>query len=231
MQYKIGNKANGIIRSYCAGKVGNFTAEYGNQPLCRFKDTQVSIHFRSMTKESQGHMGVKELSYNRNQVDSISISGIPLTTRILDLIFEQNQFGLCSLDKDYMSDENSKIYLDLPKDTIYQVFIFDDEGKLEAAYGEYSDIELTVNKPNSPYLIFYSYESNKSYIFNKPANSYVKLDLEFVGNGDDDTIPMFMHFDKCSISSNDYLSLNNSANTIDLTFTVINTQEDYISIQ
>ncbi len=231
MQYKIGNKANGIIRSYCAGKVGNFTAEYSNQPLCRMKDVRVSIHFRSLDKTSTGHQGVTELAYNKNQVDYVTITGIPLTTRILDLIFESNSIGLCNTDKDYMSDENGKIYLDLPKDTIYQVFVLDEDGQLEAAYGEYSDIELSVDKPNSPYLIFYSYESDKSYIFNKPANSYVKLDLEFVGNAEDDTVPMFMHFDKCNISSNDYLSLNNSANTIDLQFRVVNTKEDYISIQ
>lgn len=231
MQYKIGNKANGIVRSYCAGKVGNFTAEYGNQPLCCIKDVQVNIHFRSLKKETQGHQGVKELAYNRNQVDYVTITGIPLTTRILDLIFEQKSISLCNTNKDYTSNEEGKIYLDLPADTIYQVFIFDDEGKLEAAYGEYSDIELSVSKADSPYLIFYSYESDKGYIFNKPENSYVKLDLEFLGNKDDGTVPMFMHFDKCNISSTDYLSLNNNANTVDLQFTVINTKEDYISIQ
>ncbi len=231
MQYKIGNKANGIIRSYCPGNVGNFMAEYANQPLCRMKDVGVSIHFRSLDKTATGHQGVTELAYNRNQVDYITITGIPLTTRVLDLIFESNSMGLCNTDKDYMSDENGKIYLDLPKDTIYQVFVLDEDGQLEAAYGEYSEIELSVEKPNSPYLIFYSYESDKSYIFNKPANSYVKLDLELVGNAEDDTVPMFMHFDKCNISSNDYLSLNNSANTIDLQFRVVNTKEDYISIQ
>lgn len=231
MQYKIGNKANGIIRSYCRGKVGNLVAEYDNQPLCCFKDIDVTVNFNSLTKEGRGHDGVKELSFNKNQVTSVRLDGVPLTNKVFDLIFEQNQIGLCSTSKNYTSDENCKIYLDLPKDTIYQVFVIAENGSLERAFGEYSDVEMTVTNADSPYLVFYSYLGDKSYTFNKPATPYIKLDLEFLGNKNDATVPMFMHFDKCSISSNDNLLLRNNANTIDLTFTIINTKEDYITIQ
>jgi len=231
MQYKIGNKANGIIRSYSAGPVGNLTAKYGNQPLCYFKDVNVNLNFVSDDKTATAKHQSNQLIYNADFIDSITIEGIPLTTKILNLLFEQNEVNLCSTCDNYMSDEEHKIYLNTTEDELYQVFVFNEQGELEIAYGKYWDDYIEVENANAPYLIFYSYKGNQSFALNKPTNYYVTLDLECIGNKEDDTVPMFIHIEKCCISSNKNISLRHSSNSVDLTFTVLRTNEDYITIQ
>lgn len=85
------------------------------------------------------------------------------------------------------SDDEGKIYFSLPSDEIYQVFIYDNDGQLEAAYGSYNSCEFIVNKTNSNYVIFYSYVSNNVYSLQKYNNILLKVDLEFTSNENDES--------------------------------------------
>ena len=229
--YKIGNKVTGIIRSFCAGKLGEMTMDYNNQPYALLKDIDVSLTFaETSSTPQQGQKTV--LGYNTDIIQSVTINNVKLTDKILSLIYKKNtQEPLFSKREEYTSDENGKIYLNI-SEKIYQVFIYDDEGILEMAFGEYDSDELIVEKPASEYIIYYSYEGSKSYALEKPDNFYVTIDFEALGNENDGTQDMCIHIEKCllRINKNMYFTSNNS-NAIDLTAQVIYTGADYITIK
>lgn len=230
--YKIGNKVTGIIRSFCAGKLGDINMQYDNQPYTLLKDIDVSLTFSEQDKSNtQGNKNL--LEYNFDSLQSVSINNVKLTDRVLSLIYKENKEGpLFSKREEYTSDDEGKIYLNLPADAIYQVFIYDDEGALEAAFGEYTESILTVEKINTDYSIYYSYEGEKSFFLEKPENFYVTIDFEALGNKDDGTQDMCIHIAKCvlKVNKNMYFTSNNS-NAIDLTAQVIYTGDDYITLK
>lgn len=230
--YKIGNKVTGIIRSFCSGKLGNMIMQYDNQPYTLLKDIDVSLTFAEQDKtHTQGNKNL--LEYNFDTLQSVSINNVKLTDRILSLIYKENKDGpLFSKREEYTSDSEGKIYLNLPADAIYQVFIYDDEGNLESAFGEYTESVLNVNKNDTDYSIYYSYEGEKSFFLEKPENFYVTIDFEALGNKDDGTQDMCIHIAKCvlKVNKNMYFTSNNS-NAIDLTAQVIYTGDDYITLK
>ena len=230
--YKIGNKVTGIIRSFCAGKLGGIDMQYNNQPYTLLTDIDVSLTFSEQDKtSSQGNKNI--LEYNFDTLQSVTINNVKLTDRILALIYKQNKEGpLFSKREIYTSDNEGKIYLNLPTAKIYQVFIYDDDGVLESAFGEYADSTLTVQKADTDYAIYYSYEGEVSYFLEKPENFYVTIDFEALGNKDDGTQDMCIHIAKCilKINKNMYFTSNNS-NAIDLVAQVIHTCDDYITLK
>ena len=227
--YKIGNKITGIIRSFCAGKLGSMDMTYDNQPYTIIRDISATLTFSNDTKDET--VGRKNLlQYNADEVKEVRLNNVPLTEKILDLIYKSNPEKLFSKQEDYESDENGIIYLNTD-DTIYQVFVYDNEGKLEQAFGEYQTQELQVAKPESIYSIYYSYIGEKSYFLDKPDNFYIKLDLDIIGNEDDNTQDMCLHIDKASIKVDKSMYFNNNSNSIDLTCTVIHTGLNYITLK
>lgn len=227
--YKIGNKITGIIRSYCAGKLGKMDMQYDNQPYTILRDISATLNFAADTRDATvGRHNIWE--FNADTVKEIRLNNVPLTEKILDLIYQDNPTKLFSKQEDYESDEDGIIYLNT-SDAIYQVFVYDDEGNLESAYGELSDSELHVNKINSVYSIYYSYLCEKSYLLDKPDNFYIKLDLDILGNEDDNTQDMCLHIEKASVKVDKSMYFNNNANSIDLTITVIKTGLNYITLK
>ena len=227
--YKIGNKVNGIIRSYCTGKLGKMNMIYNNQPYTILWDISATINFASIDKDSSS-ANKNLLQYNTDTISTIRLSNVPLTEKILDLIYKDNEEKLYSKQENYESDESGNIYLNIT-DEIYQVFIYDDEGKLENAYGTVSDATLHVTKPESSYSIYYSYLGDKSYYLDKPDNFYIKLDLEILGNEDDNTQDMCLHIDKAAIKVDKNMYFNGYSNSIDLTIIVIYTGKNYLTIK
>lgn len=225
--YKLGNKINCIIRAYSSGNIGSTEILWDNQPYSILKDVNATIRFSDRNKDSS--QGVKNLlSYNISEVDALNISNVLLTNKILDLLFEDSQEKLCTVTKDIVSTSDKKIYLTSPKDEIYQVFIFNEDG-LEQALGEHNIVEpIMVDNANSSYLAIYSYNGNKAVSFSSPKNLYLTLDLELIGNVNDETSKMWIHLDKCSISANKTLYFNQDINTIDLDFKVLSTDKNYI---
>jgi hypothetical protein len=183
--YKIGNKVKCIIRSYTSGYIGETRMEYDNQPYTVLQNIEASMSFKNIRKDSSDDL--RQMSFNVESISEIRLSNISLTSQILNLIFLKNEDKLCNTCENYDSNTNKIIYLHFPADEVYQMFVYDDEGNLEAAYGTYSGDTLEVEKAETNYLIFYSYTGEKGYSLNKQNNFYVTLDLEVIGNTDDNT--------------------------------------------
>lgn len=225
--YKLGNKTNCIIRAYSTGSIGSALIEYANQPYSILKDVSATIRFSDKDKNTS--QGVKNLlAYNVSEIDTLSISNVLLTDKVLGLLFANSEEKLCTVTRDVVSTSDKKIYLTAPKDEIYQIFIFNEDG-LEQALGEHNITEpIIVDQANSSYLVIFSYEGNKAISFSSPNNLYLTLDLELIGNVNDETSKMWIHLDKCLVSANKTLYFNQDINTVDLDFKVLSTNNNYI---
>lgn len=231
--YKIGNKIKTIISSYTSGKIGSMDAQYDGQPYTILLDSEATFSFSEIDKDAIQSRTNRVLSYNYDTLEEIRINNVPLTDKILSLIFKENTTEkFLRKAENYISDEEGKIFLNIDdSETIYQVFIYNDNGELESAMDSYNEIELTVLKPESSYLICYYRVGEKSYWLNKPNNLYVTLDMEVEGNQDDETTTMWIHVEKCGFRVNKNMYFNNSSNTIDLIFSVIKTDKDFITLR
>lgn len=230
--YKIGNKVNGIIRSYCAGFLGNTEMQYANQPYTVLKGVSAEISFKNVNREAQ-HLQQRDLHFNHQVIDTITISDVELTDKILNLIFSKSETKLAHVIENYMTNDNGEVFLNI-MDPIYQVFIYDVDGNLEQAYGTWDANEaLVLNKANSDYLIAYSYEKEFALSLTKNKNFYLTLDLEIVGNQDDSTQHMWIHIDKCGLEIDNRLYFNQRSNAVDLTFKVIadKNADNYITLK
>ena len=126
--------------------------------------------------------------------------------------------------------ENNKIYISAPSDEIYQVFIYDIDGKMEKAFGSLDVFEVEVEK-NEDYIVFYSYEGAKSFKFNRETSQYLTLDLILEGNANDEFNTSVVHINKCALQVNKNMYFNRSLNAVDLKFIVINDNESYITLE
>ena len=131
--YKIGNKVNGIIRSYCAGLLGCTEMQYANQPYTVLKGVSAEITFKNISREAQ-HLQQRDLHFNHQIIDTITISDVELTDKILNLIFSKSEIKLAHVIENYMTNDHGEVFLNI-MDPIYQVFIYDVDGNLEQAYG------------------------------------------------------------------------------------------------
>lgn len=225
--YKLGNKINCIIRAYSTGNIGSTLIEYDNQPYSILKDVGATINFTDRDRHSS--QGVRNLlAYNVSEIDSLNISNVLLTDKILNLLFNNSEEKLCTVTKDVVSTSDGKIYLTAPRDDIYQIFIFNEDG-LEFALDKHNITEpILVNNIDSSYLVIFSYVGNKAVSFSSPRNLYLTLDLELTGNINDETNKMWIHLDQCAVSANKTLYFNQDINTVDLDFKVLSTDNNYI---
>lgn len=224
--YKVGNKAKCIIRSYAPGKLGDEVMQYGNQPYTILKDVGVTINFDSSHISSKVQTG-NLYGYDIDYVGSLAINNVPLTDKIVKLIYDESNVSLCSVAENCTSDEDGKVFLNCGEDEIYQVFIYDDTGKLERAEGFYNITRgITVKNPNSSYLICYSFIGGISVDLNRNRSKYVTLDFELPINCNDTTSRAWIHIDKCCLSISKNLNLAQEINTVTLTCDVINDTPD-----
>ena len=234
--YKLGNEIKCIIRSYTAGPIGNTVALYDNQPYTILKDVSATIRFKDV--DSNIGKGAKYLlSYNANEIEDIQISNVLLTDKVLNLIFSNSDIKLCTVAENFESDSNGDIFISCPQNIIYDVFTYNEDGELEkdSSYINFnlSESNLKVSKPNASYMIVYSYEGQNAVSLTAPNHQYVTLDLELIGNIDDETNHMFIHLDKCGLKADKNLYFNSSVNQVDLTFRVINDEitDNYIVLK
>ena len=225
--YKLGNKINCIIRSFTSGFIGNQEMTYGNQPYTVLKDVEANLTFEEKNKKANSTF--TNLAYNENVLQEITISNVELNDKILNLIFSENEDKLCSTMQNCLA-ENNKIYITSPSEEIYQVFIYDVDGNLEAAYGSLSSLEVEVQR-NEDYLVFFSYSGDKSFKLNHTQDMYLTLDLLLLGNANDETNTSFIHINKCSLKVDKNMYFNRSLNAIDLKFIIIDDNESYITLE
>lgn len=225
-QYKIGNKAKCIIRGYSAGQYGNDFLTYDNQPYTILKDVEVELHFDSKEVKANGGDSRLKIGYNVDFLQSITISNVLLTDKILSLIYSKNELKLCSTSENYISDENKTIFFNTSAEQIYQVFIYDKNGQLEQAIGTYqlaqNGYSIQVAQANASYLICYSFIGEYAVNLQRNNNIYLTLDFEIASNINDTTSTMWLHVDKCMMSVEKTLSFTDKNNRANLVCLVIN---------
>lgn len=225
--YKLGNKVNCIIRSVCAGQIGSQEILYANQPYTVVKNIEASLLFKDVDSVAKNSFSI--LSFSTDSLSEVRLSNVELNDKILNLIFSTRETGLISTMQSCEA-EDGKIYITTNADEIYQVFIYDCNGKLEKAFNSLTEKQIEVEK-NENYLVFFSYASNQSYSLKREQNMYLSLDLIIQGNTEDELSTSTIHIDKCALKVDKNLYFNRQINTIDLKFVVVDSSNNYITLE
>lgn len=229
--YQIGNKVTCIVRTFVPSKIGEVSTQYDNEPYTILKDVAVSMTFTDVEKNARdGSIGLRQLNYNASGLNQIRISNVQLTNKVLGMLFNDYENSLKSHYESVESDENGKVYLTTDAEEIYQVFIYDDTETMIQAYGAINPEELQL-EPNKSYLIVYQTLGTKGLRLNGPSNLYFTLDFICEGNTDEVTAPTYVHIQKAGLRSEKSLYFNKNLNAVDLTFNVIETEDDYIVLE
>ena len=228
--YKLGNKITGIIRAYSSGKIGDMVMDYNNQPYTIVKSVNANLSFVDIDVNAKSSFN--QLAYNNSKLSQIQINDVTLNDKILNLIFLKSETKLVSKVENQVADDNNLIYLSPIANEVYQVFVYNSNGELDKAIGTHNtDEPIVVSEPNKDYLICYQYEALKGYSLDKPENMYFTLDLLVIGNKEDNTSNMNIHIEKCALKIDKNMYFNQHSNAVDLTFTVLDTSENYIALE
>lgn len=226
--YKIGNKVKAIIRAYNAGNFAGATMQYDNEPYTIVSGVSATLSFSEndkLVKKAENQL----LYFNHGTLSQVVLNDVLLSEKILKLIYKQNtEAPLCTTSENFISSDN-KIYL--TKTPIYQVFIYNNEGELEKAYGSYEESYIEVANNNSSYLVVYSFAGESSFFLNKPENFYCTVDLEIDGNQNDETTKMYIHLDKCGIKVDNFMRFDQTSNAVNLTLVTTDTSANYITVE
>ena len=235
--YKIGNKINCIIRSFSSGPLGEDIMQYDNQPYTVVKDVEASLRFTGVN--SSAKVGsISHLAYNMDQASNLQLTNVPINSRTIALIYDITKDTLCNTSVNIEVNRDSKLSLNhllVQHGVIYQVFIYDINRKLVGAYGVLDESSvgeldsLVLEEGN--YLVFYSYLGSIGYKLSKQQNPYVSLDIEVQGNESDSFATYYIHLDKCALSADKNLYFKGGSNTVDLNFTILASENDYITIK
>ena len=87
--YKIGNKVDCIIRSFASGTLGQTEMKYANQPYTIIKNIEASMTFLEQNKKASVSRNT-QLQYNIDFLDSLKLNNVPLTKKILELMFDSS---------------------------------------------------------------------------------------------------------------------------------------------
>ena len=226
--YKLGNKVKAILRAHTPGQIGNVEIQYSMQPYTILDAVDAQVIFRDNNSSAKSIQTL--VNYNIDFIDSVNLNNVKLTDKIVNLIFSVDNAPLKTISKNYSSNSEGLIYLP-SKTPLYQVFVYNDEGELEAAYDSLDVNSIQVSKPLSGYLLVYLQDAEKGFSLNRMNSVVLALDLEVVGNENDSTNTMWLHFDKCSLSVNKNLYFNNDINSVDLTFKILKSDNDYITLK
>lgn len=228
--YKLGNKVTCIIRAYSSGKIGDVVMDYNNQPYTIVKSATANLGFTDINTTAKSSF--TQLAYNNSKLSQVQISDVTLNDKILNLIFLKSEVKLVSKVENQVADDNNLIYLTPIVNEVYQVFIYNSNGELDKAIGTHNtDEPIIVSEPNKDYLVCYQYEANKGYSLDKPENIYFTLDLLVTGNKEDNTSDMNIHIEKCALKIDKNMYFNQRSNAVDLIFTVLDTGENYITLE
>ena len=227
--YKLGNTANVIISSIDSGKIGDYQFQYADEPYTILKEKEVELTFTSIVKEIQTK--IAELQYSQDYPHTIKINNVELNDKILNLLYKKIDDGACTLSENHNADSNGYIYANTVNRPLYHIFIYDDNGQLENAYSYNENGEFKVKKPNSNYLLIYTYKGDVGYSLQPLENIYVCLDINSVSNTDDVTSTSFYHFGKCALQINKDMFFRQNTNTVDLIFKIIDLEDTSIVVE
>lgn len=240
--YKLGNKVRCIVRSFSSGSIGSQEMMFNNQPYTILKDVEAKITFADKSKKSQ--LDKENLLYfNQEVISAVDFYNVEITDKILNLIYSKEKETKPVSESVNVELVNKKFILPISHNDIYQIFIYGEEGHLIAATSKLdSNKYITIDSRSFEYisnkndlydqniLVVYSYLLPTSYNLESEQEIYFTLDITIDGNNDDETRKSFIHIDKCALQSSKNLSFNNSINSIDLKFNVIQNNNNYISL-
>ena len=224
----LGNKLNCVIRIY--GGADDQLLRY--QPYTILQDVEATFSFSRTEKQFTTRSYDTAAYWSADTLTSIALSNVPLTSRIINMLYEKNEEPqLISHTEVVKSDSSGKIYFTNTKEK-YQVFIIDNADALEKSYGKFSADSLIVKKPNSEYLVNYytlTDETNKVFNFNKKADFYFTLDFEWLSNNNNNqTAKGYIHIERASVYIDNKINFNRFGNKANLQFNVINDDKNYI---
>ena len=224
--YKLGNKIKCIIRSFAEGELcGQHVI--ANQPYTILKDVEASLTFKDFTK--QGKHLFTELFYGEDSLQEVTISNVELTDKILSLIFSKQENNLCFTVENCLASDG-QIFINPPSEHVCDVFIYDVDGQLENHLDELNTNQINVLR-NEDYLVFYGFQVENSFNFNRQQEQYLTLDLIIEGNVDDTLNYSFIHINKCALQVNKNMYFNRSLNAVDLKFIIIDDGKNYITLE
>lgn len=227
--YKLGNTTDIIIRSVDAGKIGDYKFQYADEPYTILKEKEVEISFTSVIKEAKTNN--TKLQYSQDYPDTIKINNVELNDKILNLLYSKIDDGACTISENLNTDNDGYLYVNTWNKTLYHIFIYDDNGQLEYAATKDDDGVFKLNKPNSNYLIVYSYKGYIGYSLKPLENIYVCLDISSISNTDDITSTSFYHFGLCALQINKDMFFRQNTNSVDLIFKIVDLEDTSIVIE
>lgn len=222
-QIKIGNRIkNLIIRNASSMPLAEGDPEpiCDNQPYTILSDIDAEFEFEYLTSTQSTWHNV--LHYSNYKLSSILLKKVPLTDKIMNLLFKRQDNLTGSLIEDVISDYEGHIFLNkVSSDSqVRNMFIFDANGNIEALENIYP--EEVVLKPNTNYKIIYELGNFTGWSFNKNnRNIYLNLDMETVSNNNDSTSKFFIHADKCSVEVEHSLHFTEELSYIDIKVIVL----------
>lgn len=185
--YKLGNKVKAILRAHTPGQIGGIEIQYPMQPYTILDAVDAQVIFKDNNSSARSIQTL--VNYNIDFVDSVNLNNVKLTDKIVNLIFSVDNAPLKTISKNYNSNSEGLIYLP-SKTPLYQVFVYNDEGELEAAYDSLDVNSIQVSKPLSGYLLVYLQDAEKGFSLNRMNNITLALDLEVIGNENNSTNTM-----------------------------------------
>ena len=254
--YKLGNKIKCIIRSSSAGFIGSQEMELGNQPYTILKDVEASLVFEDSTSNVKTNFN--KLAYSEDSLKEITISNVELNDKILNLIFSKNEEKRCSTVENITID-HKQFQISTNVDEIFEVFVYNYEGKLIAATDKInltdsSASKITLNNTTFKHywperhldiieegLVFFDYKGHHGFNLTREydwrtqedyryRSQYLTLDLIIEGNEDDTFNTSHIHIDRCALKVDKNMYFNRSINSVDLRFVIINDSENYITL-
>lgn len=230
--YKLGNKITCIISSDVLSTTDFFAKQ---QPYTIVSNIEATLNFNDYVTDLAARHEV--LNYHESILESITLSNVPITNKIVDYAFRQhmaNKEGekvfITKMAQCAVSNTN-EVLLTLPSTVtdLYYVFVYDalDTSKLLYHADHIQNYNLNTNPIRlttkvSDVLVIYRQVTDAFYPLCSTTDGYVSLDLLLVGNENEATNASTIHINKCVLQPINALSFNATLNTVDLTFTVIN---------
>ena len=197
--YEYGGIADVLLRLKVEKEI-NGVHYSANEPYTFLKDVQINFLYEQNDAQSNGRKPV--LSTNAGRPTQLSITGVPLTSKIADLILtreENTMYNRTRREKQYCSQKGVLQLNYTPIDG--SIYVYDEKfNKINVQYNGITitsaDIEL-----DKTYLVFYQeLFTGDKFNFEIPHYPYFTLDIFVKGNTNKISNDVYMHFDAASLN-------------------------------
>ena len=230
--FKFGGKVSVLIRAFKSQTIGEFKLA-DNEPFLKIDNIAVNFSYGKINAAAVSGREV-HLNHNGEVLTGITLQGIPLNSRVSALLY--NILSTQQLTSGFETVECENHTIVLQQDNVRDVFIYNADRELVLSLTNAGQIITDDKLVDNEYTVIYNYmaESTPAYILSSPAISYLTIELFAAGNLDDTTSKAYLKLQRCKLNSSAKSTINyeNSVNTVDLKFEVIdgNKPENYLII-